>query len=159
MIDAPGCPDPYPNYARHSAPSRGSAISITALPTVASGSCDGPEPRSYIIYDLHDRETDRHYVGLTRRSLPERIAAHRTQARRDRKVRSGGLMERLRPVAASGAPDPFIARIVAYARDVVEARAFKRLWIVQLSARFPSGFNLMPGARASVRKATPARWR
>lgn len=35
----------------------------------------------YIIYSLLERTTGRHYVGLTKRTLPARVSAHLSQAR------------------------------------------------------------------------------
>ena len=122
-------------------------IDLMALPLAIGGpgSSDQTEPDLFAIYDLHDRETGLHYVGLTIRPLAERVAAHRTQARRGRSVRPGGLMARLREIQARGGQDPFTCRVVAHARTAAEARALERLWIDRLSARVPTGYNLMPG--------------
>ena len=101
----------------------------------------------YIIYSLRERATDRHYIGLTKRSLAQRIAAHLSQARRHRKVRSGGLMPALRRMLDVGEHFEKVwdAQIVGRATTADEARAMEREWITALSASSPSGFNLMPG--------------
>ena len=146
----PGCPYPYPNCVRSDAPRhapRGHDGHDDVVP--APGRC-GPsgqddEPGPYAIYVLHDCETDRHYVGLTRRTLAERLVAHHAQARRDRPVRPDGLMARLREVQSRGGPDPFTARVVVHARTVDEACALEALWIERLRAWVPTGYNMMPG--------------
>jgi len=101
----------------------------------------------YIIYALEELASGKHYVGLTRRTLDQRVAAHIYQARRDKTVRPGGLMAALREALKSGVRFHlrFSARIVARARTADEARALERQWILLLEAHKPLGFNDMPG--------------
>ena len=111
----------------------------------------GATPLPYLIYALHERATGLNYVGLTTRTLAQRISAHLAQARRDRNVRPGGLMTALRGMLASGGQfaDFWDVRIVEQAATTDEARAMERYWIATLSAASPTGYNLMPGG-ASV---------
>lgn len=104
------------------------------------------EKGAYVIYALQERQTRRHYIGLTSRSLAQRITAHISQARRDKPVRTGGLMEALRLAEASGKvfADCFDARIVARAADIETARMLERRWIAMLGSAKPKGYNDMP---------------
>jgi hypothetical protein len=112
-----------------------------------------PEPEEpgeaapYIIYVLQERCTGRCYVGLTSRTLALRITAHLSQARRNKPVRSGGLMEALRQILDRGQAfaDHFDARIVARAADVETARTLERRWVAMLRSAKPEGYNDMPG--------------
>ncbi len=105
------------------------------------------EDAPYIIYALQERETGRHYVGLTSRTLTQRVTAHLSQAKRDKPVRNGGLMAALRQVQAAKEKfaDRFDARVVARAYDVTTACALERRWIHMMVAHKPQGFNDLPG--------------
>jgi len=113
----------------------------------------------YIIYGLEELASGRHYVGLTRRSLNERIRSHLNQARRDRRVRPGGLIAALRLMESLGQTyaDCFASRILAYAKTAEEARVLERLWVDRLESRKPSGLNDMPGGSSvgGVENAQP----
>ena len=108
---------------------------------------DLPSKTRYIIYALRERTSGRHYVGLSVRSLPQRISAHLSQARRDAPVRDGGLMARFRRMDECGQSfnQVFESWIVAHAATVDEARSLECHWIAKLNARQPHGFNSMPG--------------
>ena len=101
----------------------------------------------FTIYDLHDRLADRHYVGVTSRSLAARCQAHVSQARRGCGIRPGGLMARLREILAAGGGfgEAFAATEIAHADSEAEARKLERDWIAALDAMSPRGYNLMPG--------------
>ena len=105
----------------------------------------------YTVYCLRRRITGRPYVGITKRSLKGRVAAHISQARRKRRIRSGGLLEAIREAFSQGKAFGTVFTVAALATvdDVERARALERTWIERLQARQPSGFNLMPGG-ASV---------
>ena len=121
-------------------------MSVTnTVATATFSPCTIPLP--YTIYSLLERATGRHYVGLTTRTLPKRVSAHLSQARRNRQVRAGGLMTALRHMLdASGRfEDVWDAQVVGQAATTNEARAMERHWIMTLAAASPSGFNLMPG--------------
>ena len=115
--------------------------------------------KSYIIYTLEELASGRHYVGLTRRSLSERVASHITQSRRDRPIRPNGLMAALRLMESLGQvfTSCFSARIIAHADTADAARALERHWVEQLECRTPIGFNNMPGGSSvgGIDNATP----
>ena len=88
--------------AVRAAPGTPASATGTHMPTGAGAIiCNGASGR-YIIYALEELASGRHYVGLTRRSLDERIASHLAQSRRDRPIRAGGLMAALRLMDALG---------------------------------------------------------
>lgn len=129
-------------------------ISHPSKPEAGSRAPRGADPQSpcapspgYLIYAIEELASGRHYVGLTRRSLAERVASHLSQARRDRRIRPGGLMSAIQLMDALGQrfADCFSARIVARADTADEARGLERLWIDRLECRAPAGFNQMPG--------------
>ncbi len=103
-----------------------------------------------IIYELTERRTNRKYIGVTKRTLPVRIATHLNEARRDKPVRPGGLMAALRRMLSEGRTffEAFDARIVDHATNDEEARRKERDWIETLGCRQPSGLNGMPGGRS-----------
>jgi hypothetical protein len=119
----------------------------TRTPTGNGAVALGAACGGYIIYALEDIASGRHYVGLTRRTLAERIASHLAQAKRKGKVRDGGLMAALRLMMLLGQrfEHCYSARIVARAETVDEARELERTWIDLLNCRTPSGLNGMPG--------------
>ncbi len=101
----------------------------------------------FTIYVLEELATGRSYVGLTARPLEQRIAAHLSQAGRDKPVRDGGLMAALRRMMAKGGrfEATFTSRIVARAQTADQARALERRWVEMLVTRRPHGYNDMPG--------------
>lgn len=101
----------------------------------------------YIIYALLERTSGKYYVGLTTRTLPKRVSAHLSQARRNRRIRAGGLMAALRRTINAGKrfENDWDMQIVERAATTNEARTMERRWIAALSAASPSGLNLMPG--------------
>jgi hypothetical protein len=115
-------------------------------PTGNAGTQAAP-PGEYIIYALEELASGRHYVGLTRRTLAERIASHVSQARRNRPVRARGLMAALRLVDSLGQTFSacFSARVLARAETADEARALEEHWVGLLDCRTPNGLNDMPG--------------
>ena len=131
----------------------------TSLPSscrIGDGSGSGqkplsPAPAHYIIYVLRERATERSYVGLTSRSLQQRVSAHLSQSRRDTVVRDAGLMAALQRTCPVGTDfvTAWDSRVLARTDDVNQARALERHWIATLSAASPQGYNLMPGG-ASV---------
>lgn len=123
------------------------AIETTSLSQAQTISQKLPGKPRYIIYALREHTSDKHYVGLTMRRLPQRISAHVSQARRDRPVRDGGLMAALRRIDERGQSfdQAFESLVVAHAVGAEEARALECHWIAKLNARQPHGFNSMPG--------------
>lgn len=107
-------------------------------------------PLPYLIYALTERVTGRIYVGLTTRTLAQRISAHLSQARRPRTVRPDGLMNALRRMLDAGGRfgDMWEARIVGRAATTDQARVLETHWITTLSAARPTGYNIMPGGRS-----------
>ena len=107
-------------------------------------------PLPYLIYALTERATGRIYVGLTTRTLAQRISAHLSQARRPRTVRPDGLMNALRRMLDAGGRfgDMWEARIVGRAATTDQARVLETHWITTLSAARPTGYNIMPGGRS-----------
>ena len=127
------------------------SLNTTSPSLVHPVSEDLPSQPRYIIYALREHASDRHYVGLSVRSLPQRISAHLSQARRDVAVRDNGLMAALRRLEQCGQSfdQAFDSWVVAHAATVDEARSLECHWIAKLSARQPHGYNSMPGG-ASV---------
>ncbi len=120
-------------------------------PTSVSDHQQPEEHGAYIIYCIRNRTNILPYVGLTKRSLESRVSAHITQARRQRRVRPGGLLQAIRDAHAEGKSfaEAFTATVLDTAPDVERARDLERSWIERLRARQPSGYNAMPGG-ASV---------
>ena len=124
---------------------------------------------SWIVYTLTERATGRVYVGITQRTLQQRIGAHLSQARRIRGIRPDGLMAALRAMIARGQAfaDAFTARIVARAVDAAEAAEQERKWVTMLNCRTPDGLNCLPGggvggpanARELEVEISPCCWR
>ena len=120
----------------------------TASPSLAhTASQNSPSQPHYIIYALRERVSGQHYVGLTMRSLPQRISAHLSQARRNKSVRDGGLMAALRRMDERGQffDQAFESLVVAHAAGAEGARTLECHWIAKLNARQPHGYNSMPG--------------
>ena len=115
-------------------------------PAPSRAACD-----LYSIYCLRHRTTGRPYVGLTKRPLDVRVAAHVSQARRKRRVRPGGLLDAIREADATGLSfaRAFTATILEGTVDIETARTLERIWIDRLQAQQPTGYNQMPGG-ASV---------
>jgi hypothetical protein len=105
----------------------------------------------YIIYSLRHCESGLAYVGLTKRRLRDRVAAHVSQSRRKRFVRPGGLLQAIRDTEAAGLTIDMVfkAEAVCWAKTVSEAKKLERFWIAKLQAAQPLGYNAMPGG-ASV---------
>jgi hypothetical protein len=112
----------------------------------------GPtETHLFIVYSLRHRQSGLTYVGLTKRRLRSRLAAHVSQSRRKRYVRPGGLLTAIREAEAAGLTIDMVfeAETVCWAKTVAEARELERYWIAALQAAQPMGYNSMPGG-ASV---------
>ena len=104
------------------------------------------ENAPWIIYELIERWSGRIYIGVTRRPLDLRTAAHVSQARRDGGVRPDGLMAAIRAMDARNESfaEAFAARIVARASTAAEAAELECQWVEMLSCRTPEGFNAQP---------------
>lgn len=130
---------------------------MSIAPMDGCGSASIPVPNlpegnnAYIIYCIRHRLSFRPYVGMTKRPLKIRVAAHVIQARRKRRVRANGLLQAIRDTHADGMSfaEAFTATVLDTAPDVERARDLERSWIDRLRARQPSGYNAMPGG-ASV---------
>ncbi len=107
----------------------------------------GSLPRCWTIYLLRSNADGRSYVGLTARPLMKRLQAHTYQARRDRSVRTGGLMDALRTILDSGhtLAAAFDVRVLGQVATAEQAKALEREWIQRLDCRRPGGLNDMPG--------------
>ncbi len=71
------------------------------------------ETGPWAVYVLTHIRTGKVYVGLTRRTLAQRVSAHLSQARRNTGYRAGGLLETLRCELEAGRlfDDAFLARV------------------------------------------------
>lgn len=105
-----------------------------------------PEQLPWLIYTITHCATGRCYVGLTRHTLADRISRHLSNARRDRRVRAGGLMAALRLMAEDGQTfaRAFTAQVVARAETAADAALQEARWIEMLGCRAPHGLNQMP---------------
>ena len=105
------------------------------------------EAGPWAVYVLTHRRTGRTYVGLTKRTIAQRVSAHVSHARRDTGCRPGGLLEALRTELAAGRffAAAFEARIVCRCATAADAAIAERQWIVMLGSAAPHGYNLMPG--------------
>jgi hypothetical protein len=112
---------------------------------------DNTRAAPYIIYCLRHRATGRRYIGLTKRCLQIRLAAHVSQSRRKCRIRPGGLLEALREIEAAGltVDAVFEATVLCGAQSVTEARSLEKYWIAALQAAQPSGYNAMPGGASA----------
>lgn len=126
------------------------------------------EAGPWAVYVLTHRHSNKSYVGLTKRTIVQRVSAHVSHARRDTGCRSGGLLEALRVELAVGRSfdDAFEARVVCRCATAADAAIAERQWIVMLGSAAPYGLNLMPGGGvgsvASARQVSvevaPGRW-
>ncbi len=112
----------------------------------------------WTIYTLTHLVDGRIYVGLTQRSLIQRTRSHIQQAKRDRRIRKGGLMEVIQTTLVQGKTfaEAFQVEAVATAHSKAEAAALERAWVERLGSRYPRGLNGMPGG-SSVGGAENAR--
>lgn len=107
---------------------------------------------SYSIYAITRKEDGKTYVGLTRRSIQGRVAAHvRDAMRTNKRSRPGSLASAIRQVLICGHRFETAFRVTALARGLGpdEARDAEILWVERLETYAPKGFNLLP-AGASI---------
>jgi hypothetical protein len=127
----------------------GTAALPTGLPPRGRrGEPDWRREPAWRVYCIVHREDDMSYVGLTRRPLAVRLAAHDHMARRRPDLGGPGtLAAAIRQAYNAGgsfAAD-FKATVLAEASSAVEARHLERTWIERLGTASPGGYNIMPG--------------
>jgi hypothetical protein len=129
------------------------SMAASPIGTVAAPSAD-PSPTSlsgapvWTAYEILCRRSGRGYVGITRRSLPVRVAAHDLLARRRPDLGGpGSLGAAIRRAHGLGLSfhEAFSVRVLAQTSDPQQARELERLWIARLGTAAPHGYNLMPG--------------
>jgi hypothetical protein len=104
--------------------------------------------RTWRIYRVERRSDSVGYVGVTQRSLAQRLAVHDHAARlRPHLGRPGTLTAAIRQAYADGVSfdATFQAGILAETSCPAEARRLERDWIAKLGTARPRGFNVMPG--------------
>lgn len=109
-------------------------------------------PQTWIVYDICDTETGKHYVGLTKLALKQRVRGHIQDSLRRKIVRPGGLLARLRELGVNTVESfnrHFTTRIVGQAATPEHAAIVEAIWVAKQNSAAPHGLNLMPGG-ASV---------
>lgn len=117
---------------------------------------------SYVVYSISRKDDRKTYVGLTRRSVENRVKAHvRDAMRPGRKSSPGSLASAIRQALFSGHrfESRFVVEVLASGLTEEEARDAEVLWVEQLNAYAPKGFNILPagtsvGGPGNARPAT-----
>ncbi len=119
-----------------------------------------PEAR-HLIYMIERRSDGRRYVGLTARSIHDRLRAHAYDAMRHGRSRAeGSLAAAVRQTILAGRSldDDFRWAILQSGLTAEQARQAEALWIDRLECWVPEGFNKMPagslGGPGNARRIT-----
>lgn len=112
---------------------------------IAANASEGAKP-VYTVYAIERISDGKTYVGLTARSLAVRIKAHIADAMR-RPCTPGSLLSTIRHAIFTGNTfeTVFRTRILRTGLTASAACEAEILWIEQLRAHAPEGFNIMPG--------------
>lgn len=103
---------------------------------------------SHSIYLIENRETGRRYVGVTARSIEDRLRAHRYDAMRKRRARAeGSLAASIRETILAGCTFDAAYRYAVLQSGLTadDARDAEVRWIERMGSAAPAGYNKMPG--------------
>ncbi|ASP93334.1 GIY-YIG nuclease family protein [Sinorhizobium meliloti] len=121
--------------------------------------------REYQTYRIEHRnaqdELVKSYVGVTIRSLEDRLSAHlREASRAERSISPHSLGHAIRQelLADPANASRFSIRQLSIHESQTEMLADENIWIEKLGTMAPNGYNLMPGGRSAGGAATAWRW-